>query len=350
MNDAAPRTAASGFGDLAPPAGLVGGFLSGPLHGRREVVFAEPLFVAFHEADDRADLDREAYLSVYQYPRDEYATYVRRHGTPKGYAGPAACCRLLWDLDNADLDRATADTRALVRFVAGRYGEDGLGIHWSGRKGYHVSLVCPPGFVPTPHTPAVVKLLAVTAARAAGVTVDPTVYDRQRLLRLPNSRHGKSGLYKRFLDPEELFALSADRLRELARHPAGHPVPSCSELSPNLEADWLACERRVLDAAPSTGFGPAVRPGAPSSRPVVPLSVRSLIGLADIPPQGERAVRLFSAAAALAEAAAAHGTDALVFHLLEESGRKCGLTAAEVEKQIRDGIAHGRRTAGRGEA
>lgn len=333
------RATGFAFGaNLTPPADLVGGFLAGPLHGRREVVLAEPNYVAFHEADDRLTLDIETYGTVYQYPRGDYTEHVRRHGSPKGYAGPAACCRLVWDVDRADdLPAALADARRLARFLAGRYGDDGLGAYWSGGKGLHVSLLCPPGFHPFPHVPAVVKLLCLAVARQAGVRVDPTIYDTQRLFRLPNTRHARSGLYKRFLDPAELHQLPVERVREIARHPAGFAVPGVTEPNPTLEADWLACERRVLDGA--AGVGPGGRPDAPSSRPVVPEFVRAFLAFGEIAGAG-RAVTLFRCAAALSEA----GTPpAVVVGLLEEPARKCGLDPAEVARQLAAGIAHGRR-------
>ncbi len=342
MTYAELRTTEFAFGcNCTPPAVLVGGFVVGSLTAGREVVQAERLFTAFHELDDRIDPDREAYATVYQYPRLEYGEHVRRVGSPRGYAGQAACCRLLWDIDRAaDLEAALRDARTLARFIIDRYGERGFGTHWSGSKGFHLSLVAPCGFHPLPHTPAVVRLLCLTVARAAGVVVDPAIYDRQRLFRLPNSRHPRTGLHKRHLDPEELFALTAERIRELARHPAGYPVPRTDELNSNLERDWLECEARVL-AGPSTGFGSATaRHDAPSSCPVVPKFVTDFIAWGDIQDPG-RAVTLFRAAAALAEA----GTPpAVVRGLLEETAVKSGLDPAEVTKQLAAGIAHGQHT------
>ena len=97
-----------------------------------------------------------------------------------------------------------------------------------------------PGFAPGPGVPDTCKRLALAVAAAAGVAVDPLGYDRQRLVRLPNSRHPATGLYKRPLTLDELFALDAAAIRDLARHPAGYPVPSSGEHVPELEDDWRA--------------------------------------------------------------------------------------------------------------
>lgn len=326
--------------NCVPPAHLAGGFVDGAVNATRHVVSAEALFRAYHEADD-VTTDREAYGTVYQYPAAEYGAYVRRSGSPKGYAGPAACCRLVWDIDRPDLDAALADARALVRFLLDRYGahaENGLGIHFSGAKGFHVSLVALPGFHPFVHVPAVVKLLCMTLARKAGATVDPAVYDRQRLFRLPNSRHPRTGLHKRFFDSDALFRLDAARVREAAQHPAGFRVPTVTEDCPQLADDWCEAEAHVTRPASNGALGTA-RQDAPSSCPVVPKFVRDFIGFGDVQDPG-RALTLFRCAAALAES----GTPPVVVRgLLEEPALKGGLDAAEVEKQLAAGIGHGKR-------
>jgi hypothetical protein len=329
--------------NCVPSAELAGGFVEGTLYAARHIVGAEPLFRGYHECDD-VNTETEAYGTVYQYPATEYRAHVRRVGSPKGYDGPAACCRLVWDIDRPDPDAALADARSLVRFLLERYGthaERGLGAYFSGAKGFHVALVALPGFHPLPHVPAVVKLLCLTVARRAGVNVDPAIYDRQRLFRLPNTRHPRSGLYKRFLSVEELFQLDAGRIRELARHPAGFAVPTVSEDCEQLSADWIEAERHATSAGPIAGNGSARR-AAPSSCPVVPDFVRRFIGFEDVLDPG-RAVTLFRCAAALAEA----GTPAAVVRgLLEEPALKSGLDPAEVEKQLAAGIAHGARAKG----
>lgn len=334
------RTGEFAFGvNCTPPADLAGGFVAGSLYARREVVYAEPLLTAHHELDDRIDFDREAYGTVYQYPQAEYAAYVRQTGSPKGYAGPAACCRLVWDIDRPDLDTALGDARFLTRYLTDRYGDAGLAVYFSGSKGFHVTLVAPPGFHSMPHVPDVVKAVCLAVARQAGVRVDPSVYDRQRLFRLPNSKHPASRLHKRYLDPDELIGLDARGVRNVARHPAGFGLPAVAALDEQLEADWLAAEQSVL-AGRVPGFGPpSPRRDAPSVCPTVPKFVRDFVGFGDIQEPG-RAVTLFRCAAVLSEA----GTPpAVVRGLLEEPALKSGLESDEVDKQLAAGIEHGGR-------
>jgi hypothetical protein len=222
-----------------------------------------------------------------------------------------------------------------VRFLIARYPkiEDGLAAYFSGSKGFHVLMDLLPGFTLSPAVPLTCRRLALAIAGRVGVRIDTACYDHQRLVRLPNTRHPATGLYKRFLTPDELLALDLQTIRDLAHHTAGFAVPSCGEFIQELEDDWL----QAAELVPS-------RPAAAPSgvHPVVPKFVRDFIGFEDVQDPG-RAVTLFRCAAALAEA----GTpDGVVVGLLEEPALKTGLEPREVAKQLRDGIAHGRRKGG----
>lgn len=70
--------------------------------------------------------------------------------------------------------------------------------------------------------------------------------------------------------------------------------------------------------------------------------MRELVGF-NVAQEPGRAVTLFRAAAVLAEWFHAHGPDLVIRGLLEEPALKLGLDPGEVAKQLRDGIAHGRR-------
>ena len=343
MTYAERRPTGFAFGaNCEPPAALVGGFVFGSLDAPRQVVRAEPLYRAYAELDDlpeTLDPTREAYETVFRFPEAEFTEHIRRAGSPKGYSGPAACVRVPFDIDRAgNLDAALDDARKLARFLIGRYPtlERSLTVAFSGGKGFHLCLPSVPGFDPLPHTPATAKRFALAVANAAGVAIDQSIYHHQALFRLPNSRHGKSGLFKRFLDPDDLDRLTVPALLDAAKHPAGFMVRVPEDGSEQLAHDWEEAERAALSAAPLSSDGRRI---APSRAPVVPKYVRDFIGFGDIQDPG-RAVTLFRCSAALAEA----GTPAaVVFGLLEEVAIKTGLAPAEVQKQIRDGIAHGAR-------
>lgn len=321
-------------------ARMVGAYVHGSPQSARTVVRWLDQLTAAQELDNRHTPEAEQYLSAFAYPQAEYLAHFRRVGSPRGYTGPASCPFLLFDIDRDDLEAARLDAGKLVRFLVQRYGilEAGLGIWFSGNKGFHIGLECLPGYAPSPQVPAVARRLALALAHAAGVRIDPAIYDHQRLFRLPNSKHSRSGLYKRPLTLEELHGVNAAGIRALAEHPAEQDLPIAAEHCEALEADWLTARETIGQVTPAGRV-------APSSAPVVPKFVRDFIGFREVADPG-RAVTLFRCAAALAEA----GTPpAVVRGLLEEVALKSGLPTEEVEKQLHDGIQHGQR-AGRGVA
>lgn len=338
------RKTAFAFGhNCEPPATLVGGFVVGSTNAPREVVEAERLYRAAHELElpDGFTLDMEAYQTAFQYPQAEYTAHVARHGTPKGYTGPAACGRIPWDIDRRDdLPAALDDLRTLVNYLRDRYGrhaDNGLSVAFSGGKGFHVELLNPHGFIPLPHLPAVVKTLALAVARDAGVNVDQSIYHHQALFRLPNSKHAKTERYKRLLDLDDLDRLTVPIILDLAKHPAGFRVPihfdGCELLADDLEA----AERVVLKG----GYQVKGQRPPPPGSPVVPKFVHDFIGFGDIQEPGREVTLFRAAAAALTEGFRLHGSEGVIRGLLEEVALKSGLDPAEVNKAIRDGMAHG---------
>jgi hypothetical protein len=319
-------------------AGLVGSYVHGSPENPRTVVRWLDLLNAAQGNEPPFDPDAGQYLSGFCFPLAEYREHVRRVGSPRGFAGSASCPFLWFDIDSADLDAARLDAIQLVRFLLSRYPilESGIGIWFSGSKGFHVGLECLPGYDPAPTVPAIAKRLALALASQVGVRVDPAIYDHQRIFRLPNSKHPRTGLHKRPLLLDEL-ELSVDRIRELARHPSGHELPFAGKRCQQLEDDWRTAAASLAGTVTPSG----TRRVPPSSCPVVPKFVRDFIGFGDIVGPG-RAVTLFRCAAVLAES----GTpEAVIRGLLEEPAVKSGLEPWEVAKQIAAGIAHGRKGA-----
>jgi hypothetical protein len=321
--------------DPGPPP--VGAFVEGAPTGQRQLVRWSDQFRDHHELAEHVHPDGEAYLSLYCYPARLYCAHFKAAGySPAGYAGPAGCRYLMFDIDRAnDLGAALDDARSLVRFLLSRYAphiDDGIGVYFSGSKGFHVlvELLLGAGFTAT--VPATCKRLALSIAAKAGVRIDSGCFDHQRLVRLPNSKHPATGLHKRFLTTDELFALDVGRITELAKHPAAFPMPSSGEFIPELEADWQA-----VTAEPDSGQTPP-----DTEHPTVPKYVRDFIGFQDVQDPG-RALTVYRCAAVLAEA----GTpDAVIRGLLEEPAYKTGLEAAEVTRQIATGIERGKRKRG----
>src|SRR5262249_4560757 len=158
-------------------------------------------FDAYCTCDDRAKLDREAYLSHFVFGAD-FAEHLERNGSEAAYNGPCGADWLFWDIERpGDPGRAVSDARPLPASILDCYREldgDALLIFLSGGKGLHIGIPTAL-WEPTPcscfHETA--KRFALAHGERAGVVVDGTVYSKVRLFRAPNSRHPKTGLFKR---------------------------------------------------------------------------------------------------------------------------------------------------------
>ncbi len=128
-----------------------------------------------------------------------------------GYPGPALAEFLPFDFDDKkDPGRALAEAAHFVKFWEKKYGfpPEALRIFWSGMKG--VSIEVPAdlfgGFEPSVDIAQRLEVLAAKMTPGAK-TLDTTIYEKMRLWRVPNTRHGSSGLYKVPLPPGALLKL-----------------------------------------------------------------------------------------------------------------------------------------------
>ncbi|HPF39408.1 MAG TPA: DNA primase [Phycisphaerae bacterium] len=288
-------------------------------------------FAAHAACDERAELDRQSFLSVYRFG-DDFRTHLKRFGSPKGYRGSCFADWLWLDIDReGDLRQALDDTRRLVVGIAERYGidADALLLFFSGGKGYHVGI---PSALWTP-SPSdrfndTCKRFAITLAERLDIDIDRSVYDRQRLFRSPNSRHPKTGLYKRRLTADELLQLSPEAIRQLAESPDVFDIPMVTARSEQAAANW----REATEAIERGQIAKTER-----RRQGATLNRTTLAFIRDGATTGERHARLFSAAANLAEFDC---PPELAHALLTESALDTGLSPSDVRRQIDCGLEY----------
>ncbi len=159
---------------------------------------------------------------------------------------------LYFDIDaKDDLAKAREDAIRLCELLCDRIGlsYDSLAIFFSGRKGFHVTV---PVEVFSPrYSGHVLDLLKVMAQKAQAIGIghlDSSVYTHKRILRLSNSKHGTSQLYKIPLTSEELRDIGIKGILKLAQNPRSED--SYASLAVNLNAaTWfekaiLAVERK----------------------------------------------------------------------------------------------------------
>ena len=304
----------------------------------RRLVDAVAALAGYASCDRKAEVEREAYLSAFQFPAD-----VRRYidskgnGSVKGYAGPCWAPWLWFDIDrDGDLEAALTDARRLATRLDESYvlGDDTLLLFLSGGKGFHVGL--PTALwspEPSPLFHRVCRRFGETVAGTAGILIDAGVYDAVRPFRAPNSRHPKTGLHKRRFSFDELLGLSLQRIVELAREPAPFDLPAPlahAETAALLAADWQSAVKQVAHQ----GEVKAARRAAGNAGPT--LNRSTLAFIRDGADNGDRHRLLLSAAANLAEFSC---PPALAHALLSESALDAGLPPRDVRRQIDCGLS-----------
>jgi hypothetical protein len=313
----------------------------GPCTGDRRRVHAPTAFAAYCHCDAKAGVEREAYLSAFQFG-DDFAEHLARTGSPAGFAGSTWAPQLWFDIDrdkaNGGLARALDDTRRLVDTLDERFGvpREVLLPFASGNKGFHAGLPTAL-FAPTASIDfhAVARAFAERVAAAAGVVIDVSVYDRQRAFRAPNSRHPKTGLHKRFVPVEILDTVTVDGVLDMARTPEQFDPPSVDgvESADMLVAVWDAAGRAVAGAAAAAEQR---RVEIAKGDRAVTLNRKTRAFLNGEVEVGERHPRLYSAAANLAELGCPLPA---VRALLTEPALDAGLPPKDVARQIECGHA-----------
>jgi hypothetical protein len=319
------------------PAFNVGAFVLGAPTSPRALVRHPELLAAYADgAMLERDATGEAYLSHFAFGADMQIHFAANRQSVAGFAGPCRCRWLVLDLDRPDLADALADARRLVAFARDRYGADPP-VYFSGGKGFHVLVELAHQPPPAVGFQNVARAFAEQLAARAGVRIDPGVFDVNRIVRLPNTRHSRTGLFKRRIDADDLFRLDLAAIRRHSEQPAGDGMPTMRDVPRQLVADWTEAETANARATETRIM--ARRDFASDSRAPRYFLDLCRFGVAE----GERHATLFRCAAWLTEQRA---PAALVTALLTEPGQDVGLTPRDVERQIRCGIEHARRQLG----
>jgi len=154
------------------------------------------------------------YRSLYYYSEAAY-TLFSAEGSISGYDGKVFTDKLIFDLDCENLDQAQADAKELLHRLdsAGIKPEESVRIYFSGGKGFHIEVPVAKEFEPD-------ELKSICSNIAVGLeTFDPKVYNTNRIFRLENTRHQKSGLYKIELEPYDLTTMNMDQIKAKAKTP-----------------------------------------------------------------------------------------------------------------------------------
>lgn len=197
--------------------------------------------------------DQETYITMFPFTKD-ILDWVKINGTIKGYTGKHACTYICIDIDKeGDLEGARLSALKVIERLNALYSiaPDELFIYFSGGKGFHVYLVD--------------RLLGIQNAffDNLGETVkgfihskmsdlpdvDYVIYEDHRIIRVVNSKHAKTGLYKIELSYEDLKK-SIEEIKDLAKDiykPARKILYSDIQINERLHNDFIGCFSKPIN-------------------------------------------------------------------------------------------------------
>lgn len=127
------------------------------------------------------------------------------------------------DIDNMDWTKAQADAIGACQYIHNVYEIDPkyLKIYFSGKKGFHILVPYQAfGIQPSNNLNQIYKDMATVIQKELPYqSVDMQIYDRRRLLRMPNSIHPSTKLYKIPITYDELCSINHAEITKLAKEP-----------------------------------------------------------------------------------------------------------------------------------
>jgi hypothetical protein len=232
-----------------------------------------------------------------------------------GFEGDAYAPRLPFDFDDAgDVASAFNDGAQFVHTLINNYGvpPGAIAVYLSGGKGVHVELPKElfGGIEPSCNIAQQEKEVAVSLAGGLA-SFDHNIYHTLRLWRFPNTRHGKTGLYKIPLMVEEILGGRIGHILDLARSPRS--------IRPHKDSNWPAIPS-LVDL-----WKHAKRAAEAVKKPTQAASTERI-------PRGTRSTTLVSLAGTMRRRG--FSSDAIRAALLVENQRRCDppLPDSEVER------------------
>jgi KaiC/GvpD/RAD55 family RecA-like ATPase len=186
-------------------------------------------YIQLYTSSLKESIGKEVYCGMFQFD-ETFNTYLEETGSVSGFKGNHFAYFFPVDIDTpyGDIEEARAKTISFIDYLAtlGVTDRD-VYIYFSGAKGFHILIPHVVfGYPPSKGLCRVFKKMAGILAKSSGIGLldkDTSgldmIYDQTRLFRLPNTQHGKSGMYKVQLTLEELKTLELSEIFTIAEQP-----------------------------------------------------------------------------------------------------------------------------------
>lgn len=184
--------------------------------------------------------DKDWYVSLYKY-NDEHKAKLEATGSLAGIRDTLTNT-LYFDFDSKG-DLSIAQTEAIEvanRLITRGFNEDTIGCYFTGGKGFSIEVELNEYIQPD-------KFKAIVFDVAGDLsTFDAVVNDPNRIVRIENTKHQNSGLYKIPLTPDELVNLSIPEIKLLAKNPRANRILQVADIPQNIK-DVEPMKNKTID-------------------------------------------------------------------------------------------------------
>jgi KaiC/GvpD/RAD55 family RecA-like ATPase len=167
-------------------------------------------------------IDTDCYRSIFLFD-EGLKGYVDKTGSVSGYAGNHLADGLVFDFDGEPLDEVKNTVIDFVKYLEALHDVpvNYIRIAFSGNKGFHISI---PFAAVCEHPKPTGNFYKSYKGMIHDITdgwgfLDTSIYEIRRVIRMTNTKHSGSGLYKIPLSFQELQSLGIDEIKELAKQP-----------------------------------------------------------------------------------------------------------------------------------
>lgn len=194
------------------------------------------------------DPNRDWYRSLFQY-NETHKKLIEEKKSFKGIEDTTTD-RLVFDIDSKNLEEARVQTEKLIgRLIDDGFDPDTIMAFFTGKKGFSLEIE-----INERLTPEQFKTIIKTLSKDFSC-LDTKITDPVRIVRVINTKHQDTGLFKIPLDIDEIVKLSIDEIKILAKTPRDSqsvflrsPLPASYKIVPapkkkavatsNTEIDW----------------------------------------------------------------------------------------------------------------
>lgn len=168
------------------------------------------ILIEENEVIDNIDNEHDWYVSTFKYSQEQFNQFQKT----KSVAGvkDVSSDKLNFDFDSKDIDSARQEALIVLNRLEGfSISKNDVEIYFSGGKGFHLSIRLDRYI-----TPEESSHIALNTIGKGLETLDRSIYNASRILRVPATKHQLTNLYKIPLTPIQLKSLSVSDIKQLA--------------------------------------------------------------------------------------------------------------------------------------